>query len=436
MHIKQSSWLIIYNFLIYSCSSLLLRGISIFTAPITMNILSPSEYGLLALANSFISVATLFLGLGLRQAFSLEFFHHTSSEQKAMLNDIMSIYIICTSCIFIAFFALHHMINHYIFAGYATRTLIFVCLAICFMYFFVELFYQVLQYQTHAKRLAFIQAIVAIITVCLQLFFLCICKLGVTSILLAQCIGMCLAAYAGLHTYFAKECNQHINIKRSYHRIAHYLKLGLPFIPSVLFSWILSSGDRWFLAQMGTMHQVGIYSLADAFGQLFHLLVLYPMSCSYLPHILRAYKKDTDHMLVTEQWNQKNMVICMIAAGLCITIGYAICKPILYYVLPTAYHEAIDYIWFILMGSIFLMGTYFANCLIQYHKKSYFLGFSLLIPATINCILNYVLIPRYHIYGCVSATLIAYISHFCITLAYNRSLQAQLNHFTLQKILQ
>lgn len=114
------------------------------------------------------------------------------------------------------------------------------------------------------------------------------------------------------------------------------------------------------------------------------------------------------------------MYYSMIGFFVLITAGYSICKPILYYLLPIAYHEAVDYIWFILMGSVFLMGTYFANCLIQYHKKRYFLGFALLLPATLNVALNILLIPQYRIYGCVFATLTSYVSYFALTLWYNK----------------
>jgi len=414
---------ILKNFLIYSFSSLLLRGMSVITAPITMNILSPSQYGLLALANSFISILTLFLGLGLRQAFSLEFFHCTLEQQKAMLNDIIITYLTCTTIIFALLFTFHSTINNLVFAGHATRTLIFISLLICFVYFFVELFYQVLQYQTKAKQLALTQAGIAIITIALQLTLLIYFKLGVTSMLLAQLVGMCIAASIGLKAYLKKNGPAHINVPRSLRAMRNYLKLGLPFIPSVLFGWILSSGDRWVLAQLSSMHAVGIYSLADAFGQLFHLLVLYPMSCSYLPHMLRTFAQDKDNLLAIEQWNQKNMIYSMTGIAALITVGYVLCKPILYYLLPIAYHEAVDYIWFILMGYVFLMGTYFANCLIQYHKKSYFLGLSLLLPATLNIALNFVLIPQYQIYGCVFATLLSYASYFGITLWYNMYLR-------------
>jgi O-antigen/teichoic acid export membrane protein len=56
-------------------------GSSAFTTPITISILSPEHYGLLALLNSFVGIACIVCGLDLRQALFLEYFY-CSTEQK------------------------------------------------------------------------------------------------------------------------------------------------------------------------------------------------------------------------------------------------------------------------------------------------------------------------------------------------------------------
>lgn len=414
----------IIDFIMYASSAVLLRGISIITAPITMRLIAPSEYGLLALANSFISVLTLFLGLGLRQALSLEYFHCDRTQRREMINDIICIYSMITSAVFVLFFCMQHQLNLIFFAGQAQSSLIGISLCICALYFFVELLYQLLQYQMQAKKLALIQTGITLITVCLQLIALCYYHCGILSMLGAQLIGMSIAAGIGLYTYMTRQWHHHINLSRARRLCLYYAQLGLPFIPSVLFGWLLSSGDRWVLAQLTDMHAVGIYSLADTVTQLFNTVILYPISCSYIPRVLRSYHEHADEMLIVEQQNQKMMWMCMGGLATASTIGYVLCKPLALYIIPPTYHEAIDYMLLLLLGSIFLMGTYFVNCFIQFHKRRYFLGFSLVIPATLNIALNYLLIPYYKTYGCVYATVIAYATYFMITLWYNYSLQS------------
>ena len=422
----------ILDLCIYASSGLLLRGISLITAPITMRLVSPAAYGLLALAHSFISIVTLFFGLGLRQALSLEYFHYDTIEQKKMINDIILIYCMISGCFFFLLICLQQPINVFFFRGHANSTIIMLSIIICMLYFFVELLYQLLQYQTKVKQLAYLQTSIALLTMCLQLLFLYYYHLGIISMLLAQSIGMLIAIGCGLYIYLKRKWHTYIDIARSYGLMRHYTTLGLPFIPSVLFGWLLSSGDRWVLAQLSSMHAVGIYAIADSFCQLFNTVILYPLSCSYIPYMLRTYTQNKNLIITTEQQNQKIMWLSMIGIILLITIGYIISKPLLQILLPTSYHEAITYIWFLLMGSVFLMGTYFANCFIQYHKKRYFLGFAPSIPAIINIMLNYILIPHYQLYGCIGATLTAYIIYFGITVQYNYYLQSTIQGESIQ----
>jgi O-antigen/teichoic acid export membrane protein len=212
------------------------------------------------------------------------------------------------------------------------------------------------------------------------------------------------------------------NIRNSLQSMSHYLQRGIPFIPGILFAWILSSGDKWVLARYASLHDVGIYSIADAFSQLFYVMILYPLSGSYLPWLFKQFAHNKSSIVSIEYHNKKVMYYAMVGVAFAITVAYVLGKPMLYWILPNKYHEAIAYIWLILMGNVFWMGTYFASALIQYHKKSYFLAGVIAVPALLNLGLNILFIPWWGIYGCSVATLLAYVAYFCLILGYNKHL--------------
>jgi O-antigen/teichoic acid export membrane protein len=228
---------------------------------------------------------------------------------------------------------------------------------------------------------------------------------------------------------FYQFCAKH-NLQRGF----YYLRLGIPFIPGMLFNWILVAGNRWILARYGTLHDVGIYALADTFGQLYTNLILYPMAGSYLPYLMHQFSQNKNNIPTLEQKNRHIMYLSMLSMSILITVGLVIGKPILYWLLPAKYHQAIDYIWFILMGQVFVMGTYFTSALVQFRKKTTFLAGSLLAPALINLALSMALVGSLGIYGCVFATLIAYIAYFVSMLVYNKKLlQNRLSENNIQK---
>jgi O-antigen/teichoic acid export membrane protein len=240
------------------------------------------------------------------------------------------------------------------------------------------------------------------------------------SILIGQLIGMCLAAAIGLTAYIQKQCYVEIYMQRAHNKIWNYIKCGLPFIPSMLCSRILASGDRWVLAHYTNLHDVGLYSLADTCGQLFQMAVLVPLASSYIPHLLQTYTKNKNNIKTIEHKNIQTMWYCMAAMAAIITLGYILGKPIALLILPITYHPALQYTWLLLMGYIFLMGTHFTNCLMQFYKKTWFISGVYIVPATLNITLNIILVPHVGIYGCVLATVCSYMLYFIVCLGYNR----------------
>lgn len=414
---------IVKDFFVYSFGSLLVRSATILIAPITLTLLNPHEFGILALAMSFINILAVFLGFGLRQVVSLEFFHADSHERRQLVNDVIIIYLMLACPIFLLLCFLSSSINRYIFVSSVRVDFIVLGLAISFISFFVEFFYQILRYQCKSWYIMQVQLGVALFSICTNLFMLCVLRWGIYAMMISNCASMLLAMIIALHVYYAKGCFASLHVRRSFARITYYLKYGAPFIPTVLFGWFLASADRWILAHYASMHDVGIYSLADTFGQLYNLLILYPLSGSYLPHLFNRYARNKMDLIAVDRWNLRNMGICMIAASLLITSGYGLCCSLLHLLLPVRYHEAIAYIWLVLMGYVFLMGTYFATAFIQYQKKTGMLLLSISIPAVLNILLNLLLVPHFGIGGCVSATLVSYIVYFTIVVWCNFKLK-------------
>lgn len=418
--LMQSS--VIKNFFIYSCGSIMLRGIAIFLAPITLHVLTPADYGLFSLVTSFNNIFIACIGLGLRQVFYIQYFHCDVEQRKQMTNTIILLYLIVAVPIIGAMLSATSFINAIVFNNNANPSLIVLCMIYCFIFFFVELFYQHIQYACKAFELTMLQMSVALMTLLSTVLFLYHLRWNIYGILLGYILGMVIVMAIAVHHYRINNYWASFSCAQSRKKFLSYIVLGIPFIPSILFAWMLSSGDKWVLTHYATMHDVGVYAIADAFSQLFYMIVLYPMSGSYLPWLFKQFADHKDDLLSVELNNKKIMYWCMIAMAMLITGCYILFKPVLYWVLPGHYHEAIQYIWLILMGNVFLMGSYFSSALIQFHKKTYFLAFALCIPACTNIGLNILLIPHYGIYGCAGATLLAYMGYFLITLWYNKRL--------------
>lgn len=414
---------VMHNFLTYASGALLYRGINFLIIPISMHILTPSDYGSLALMHSFINMAAAITGLGLRQALSLEYFHCSELSRKQLVNDVLTVYAYVMIPIFIIALYGNEWYAPYVSLSHITPTLRTLCLVIVFISFFVELFYQIMQYEQVAQLLTLLHIAIATITTGVAILLLTYMNYGATSVIVAQLSSMGCAFTVGARAYVKNNYRDHFSYARSARALSNWVVLGLPFVPTVLFGWLLACGDRWILAHYSTLHNVGIYSLADTSTQLFQFFILYPWSGSYLPYILNEYARNKDTLLATEQFNKRVMAISMVALTAIIIGGFYVVKPLLPYVVPTHYYEAIDYVLLLFIGKIFLLGSYFASSFIQFHKKRYFLSLALCVPALLNIGLNCLLIPHYAIHGCVLATVISYMVYFALTLWYSYVLQ-------------
>jgi O-antigen/teichoic acid export membrane protein len=414
---------ILKNFFLYSCGSLILRSISIVVAPITMSMLSPDQYGVLALLNSFISIACIICGFGLRQALSLEYFHYPAEHHTTLVQELIATYSTLALPLLCIAVLCHPYINNYFFLGVVPTYLLIASFILIFFYFFSELLYQILQYEHKALELTTLQTSIALVTVIINLILLCYLQLGIASIIVGQLIGILVVCGVGI-----KKAKLHLFSKKIPHptTIKKYLVLGVPFIPSMLFAWLLAAGDRWVLAQHATLSDVGIYSVADTFGQIFQMVVLLPFSNAYLPYLMKKFADNTNNLVAVEQWNRHVMWLFIPTLFFVFSFGYLVTKPLVLWLLPATYHDALTYVWLLLIGYLLLVCSYFPAALIQFKKKTTFLAFALCIPALINIFLNMMLVPHYKIIGCVLATVFSYGLYLVIMMLYNYRLTKSL----------
>ncbi len=383
-----------------------------------MRVLTTADFGILSLIISFTTIISAIVGLGLRQFLSIHYFHCNTHERATVIQELITIYSIWAMPCMILLAVLYPIISAHIFFNTVPFGIYLLILTNIFFLFFIELYYQILQYEKQAQTLTKLQITVALINTGFTLFFLWIIKTGVFGIVFAQLIGTMYALSVLAQNSFIRFCFE----KTLWPKAKRYIQIGLPFIPGIMCSWILASADRWFLGHYGSLHEVGIYSVADLFAQLFNSLVLVPWAGSYLPYIMEQYKNNENHLENIEYKNQQVMWACMVGFTAAVTLLYTAGLPLARTILPPNYYESLNYVLILLYGQIFLLGTYFGSALIQFKKHTHFLATALLIPSVLNVLLNVALIPTFTIYGAAYATLAAYGIYFLIIISFNKSI--------------
>jgi O-antigen/teichoic acid export membrane protein len=458
---------ILKHFFIYASGSALLKCLSLGLIPLLLRVVSPEEYGILALAMSIAGITSHVLDLGLRQYLLIDYFKRSATERLRLIIDIIIFYTSISMPILATLFALSPWLTRSI-TGTSTSIMALCVVTHVFFSFFSELFYQVLRNEQQVLILTSVQSVVTLGTMALNITIATRFHAGALGMLIGYITGLATATIVGTvwlvlrlkkhihanqtsptpnnqsspahagptppaHTYQAS----HVFLSISEHckRGARCLPYSLPLLPTTLLSWVLSSGDKWILALYATLFDVGIYALGDTVGSAYHLLVLYPLASSYIPYLIQRYAAGQIPIQELERQNKKIMVITLCALTVGSIGAYLLGRPLMYWFLPAHYHPVIPYIPLLLVGYILLTGTYFLSALIQFHNKRRFLAYSLVIPAVVNLALNRLLVPQYKLYGSLYATITAYALYFGGMLWYNLRLTGQLSYMPARRVV-
>lgn len=402
---------LIKNFFTYVAGAAVLRAVTGITAIMALRVLSPAEFGSLALVNTFVSLFPIFLNWGLRQALWLEYFHLDERERWQTINELIALYLVIAVPIITVSFFYIPVIKNVFFRDSVSTAVVIVALVYCFIQFFSELYIQLLRNQFRARALTLLQVGAACCAILANLFLVFFCGFKVLGAILANTIGIGVVAVAGV-VYYLREEGHSFHFKNFLFRAKYLFMLGLPFVPNILFASVLSSGNRWLLAYLSSMDQVGLYALADLFGQAFVMCILTPLSSAYVPHMLDQYTKNKDNLMPIEKRNFTLMWIVMAAMLVCITLGTFALAYVGPYFLPVRYLQSIKYVWWILLANTLLLGTYFSSCLLVFYKKSWHIVGMSIGAGVIQILFGFALIPHLGIAGALCAQICAYAIFF------------------------
>ncbi|HVP06613.1 MAG TPA: oligosaccharide flippase family protein, partial [Candidatus Acidoferrum sp.] len=188
-----------------------------------------------------------------------------------------------------------------------------------------------------------------------------------------------------------------------------------PLIGSWVGMYVLNFADRFFLQRLGSLAEVGVYSLAYKFGMMPNVLVLGPFSQIWAPKRFELVKEPDAKQLYSLVFTYFWFVQLFLGLGIAVLI-----KDTVAIVAGDQYQDAYLYVPLILM-SYMCYGAYsYLQFGLLLEKKTIRLSLTTLSAAVINTIANFTLIPLLHIWGAALATLISFIY---LTIAINYQAQ-------------
>ena len=253
------------NSLLYTLSSLLVKAIGFLLLPVYTLFLTPEDYGITNLINGFTGVATYIVSFSLYSALIRFYTNYKDDINKLKrFYGTIIIFVFCSGCLFCGFgLLIKELLVKSFFEGIAFYPAVFIALLSTIFICLHTVHQSIMQGMQAGKKLTIINLIVFVLTVCFNLLFITLLKLGAVGVLFATLvINLLYSIYMlmdlkanGLVTF----CIDLVMLKES-------LKYSIPLMPHNLSTHIASFASRVFINIKGSLASVGLYSVASQFG--------------------------------------------------------------------------------------------------------------------------------------------------------------------------
>ena len=377
-------------------SSLLVKGFVFIVTPIFTRIMSMDDFGVVTTYNSWISIIEIFAILGLTSA---GVFNVGLKDNKKTRDEYISSCLgLCNLTTFIVFITI--VVFKIIFGNnFILDNKYLLIMFIHFLFNPAQIFWLTRQRYEYKYKFATIVSIfsVLIAQILSVVGVVLFSKNAALFKIVGNEIGTLIFAIP-IYMMLLKRGKDYVNLNR-WKKI---LVLALPLIPHYLAQHVMASSDKIMIAKYVSSSNAAIYGVVaniSMIGTIFWNAV----NASLVPYTFDKIENNQYKLI-------DNLCKKLLVGYFLILIAIVLVAPeILAILAPKSYHGGI-YCVPPLIFVIFLSALYnlFANVEF-YNKKTKGIAVATVIAASINLVLNYLLIPKYSYVGAAYTTLISNI---------------------------
>ena len=306
---------------VYSSGNFLIKGLSLISAPIFTRLFDPAQYGAWGFINVVVTFLTGILLLGGDNAYTRYYFQCKDEEEKRSLTTTWLAFLTAWSLIVIAvLLPFSGLLADWILGTEDYRAAFAIGLLSSPLVMINMMLSQALRNNFQAKKFAALNFIQALLTIGLAVIFVMLFKMGVSGALLG-------AASAALIMIPLRiwSVRKMLSRRLTPQIIGSLLRFGLPLVPMNIAFWLLSNADRVMLARLGTLADVGLYTITTSMTAVI-MLLQNAVGQSWLPHGIKVYEED---QVLAVKVFQKTMIYFLAASGVVITGFVALAQEVL-----------------------------------------------------------------------------------------------------------
>lgn len=392
----------------------IINGVSAFVLlPVYSRYLTTAEFGIVSAMETLATILGIFAIASTDRA-SQRFYFEASGESERVraLSTFFWGAIITSLVLCLLAMAGHGVINLF-FASIPFYP--FFLLAIGFVFFDSVAKVPLMYFQTSGQAGLFL-AITALKAVLLFIFVYYL-VVGEGSGAAGQLLAKLISA-AGIFFLMLAFLGKKVSFQFDMNRYKEGLAYSWPFIPTLLFAWVLNLSDRIFIERFHGLEQLGLYSMAYKVSYLFTMLSS-AIQMSFSPYFLQKMAAGNRQSL-----DDIARRICWLV-GLFILAAFAMTlftRDMVHLFLSDAYKDIAPLINILVLSHTLsvIMGVT-SNLYYLHYKKTRPQLYIFIISGVANIVLNLLLIQAYGIAGAAVATVLSLLVLFIMHYGYARS---------------
>ncbi|MGI9227420.1 MAG: oligosaccharide flippase family protein [Gammaproteobacteria bacterium] len=384
----------------YAIPALLARGIGLFLLPVYTRYLTPQDYGVIELLTILFALLNIIIPIEIAQA-EARLLPDALDKLKKMQLASTAFWFTALGFVFIAIIIWKNSINLSVILFSSDQYGLELRIASVSM-IANALFYVVqnhLRWCLQARESAIIGVIYSLFVAVISIYFVAVLKMGVIGILLGQLISGVLAIILGIYFSLLKIP---ISLNFNFSTLKEMLVFSTPLVFSSVAVYINTYIDRWLINSILDLNDVGIYSVAFRIA-LVPGLIMYTFQMALAPLIYHNYNDKKTPFNIARLFSYFLLIILPILA----IIG-VFADEILKLLTTEKFYSASELVLLLSMSMV-LMNIYIFSPGLGIAKLTHRIAVINIIAASINIVLNIIMIPIYGRFGAAVATLVGSI---------------------------
>lgn len=384
--------------LIYGLGDAVTRLAGLLLLPLYTRLLTPDDYGKLAICILFGTITALILEFGQRTALFRFYFKNDDPEARRRLTGTILIFLLVSAVlILLPVILFFERIAAPLVSDASLIPLIQITLAGTFFDVGSIIPFAIFRAEQRATQYATLSFARFLISLVLNIIAVVVLRLGVVGIVYANLLTSALFFIISLWL-----TTRALDWAFDTQLLKQLLRYGLPLVPVSLATWALNFSDRFFLERYKGLGQVGVYAVGYSIVSALPMLTSW-FNTAYSPYIYSISNQADARNVLARMMTYATTLFTLV--GLCLSL---FAQEILAILVPASYFEAARVVPLLVVGYLSFELFYLFGFALDLTGKTFYYPVVVVTGAVLNLALNIMLIPRWGMMGAALATALSY----------------------------